>query len=79
MTYNSTTTQNDRRHRMTTTPTDYITDPDEPCRRCGGLGYEIERLEGGRTTTEPCDLCGGSGAESVVLKRTFATFGGEAV
>ena len=60
-----------------TTHTDYIADPDDFCRSCGGRGYTIERLEQGRTLAENCRYCGGTGHKSVALKRTFAAYGGQ--
>jgi len=47
--------------------TEYITDPDDYCRRCEGKGRFVDQVDGGRTRSEPCDLCGGSGKRSIAI------------
>lgn len=44
---------------------DFIADPYNPCRECGGVGTTSEPTERGTTLTETCWQCGGSGSRSI--------------
>lgn len=47
--------------------TDYITDPNDFCRACRGVGTENHESPTGRYVVDDCYLCGGTGTQSVRL------------
>ncbi len=44
---------------------DFISDPYNPCRECGGVGTTSDPTDDGKTLTETCWQCGGSGSRSI--------------